>query len=522
MKDSNKTSPLRLQLIVAIATNPLAHEAIDRAYNQKPDYYYESYFKSDFFEYPVFRLYPTYKYMYIKKMAGIYADAATRDDYELVIKLMRRGYNAVYQYIKKSESVEMKKAVNIALRGESIESVDEETLGNIYIIIFYILEITNKNALNSQSFIYWTRRFMEYLNIMTTAERQHKEVAKYFKEVREYYSDFRIKESDYNVGNILDNLIDKDINERLEKEGLSISTITQEHYVQFRSDTFKSGGISSVVGLLSSMYKYMGFSELLLNQKFIKLEFDRFLSKYIQLVQVNQIPENLQEPLLISTIMAFALSKEYSYTRDEALDASEEASYVIQRAEKDRNKEELMRLKEQSAQQTEEIKQLKKELEGTKKNNEVISRELRRTKEELDESKASEKELVALRNHIYKLQQERPKFSREDSSTMDIEDSIEKLSLVDIVIVGGHSNWVANMKEVFPKFIYISGESVNADLSILDRRGVTVFFNTDNNTHSQYERVTNIMNKNDNKFHYISGVTNIDRAIALMVEVLEI
>lgn len=524
MTDVREVSPVRIQLIIAIATNPLSEELIDEVYNEKSGYYYDCYYNSSFFEHPVFRLYPTHKYMYIKKTAGIYADAVERNNYELVIKLMRRGYNALYQYIRKAEIVDMERAINISLRGEKIERVDEESLGNIYVVIFYILEIFNKQASNTQGFIYWTRRFLTYLDDMTKATENHAEVTKYFKDVRKYYKTFRIKESDYDVGNILDNLIERNTEERIKAEGLDISTISSEEYVVLRSDTFKSGGIASVVGMLSGMYKYMGFSELMLNQEISKSEFDLFLSKYLQLISANNIPEELHETLLLSSIMAFALSKEYHYTRNEALDTVEKMSHMTNKVEKEKDRKRIKNYKSQTNELKRENKRLKKKLKNVEDSNKKISKELNRTQKELDKNKKNEKELIALRSHLFKLQQNEQKLSQEDSDafTANKQEYIEQLSALDIIIVGGHSNWVSNMRNPFPDFTYISGESVNTDLSMLDRKGAIVFLNTDNNTHAQYERVVSVMNKNDNNFHYISGLTNIDRTIAFMIDKLEL
>lgn len=510
---------LRTQLIIAIATNPLSEESVTQEHEKKPEYYYECYYKSRFFEHPVFRLYPTRQYIIVKQMAGIYADAENRKDYELVIKLMRKGYNAVYQHIKRRDVVDVKRAVNIALRGRKIEFIEEEELGNIYIVIYYILEVLNKEVINQESIGYWANRYIRHLDGMAKQKDQHEDVTKHFNDIRAYYQKYRIKESGYNVSNILDNLIERDIREELTVRGLRIENIPQEVYVQLRSDLFKKGGTISTIGFLSGLFKYFGFSELLLSQDMSKEAFDKYLSKYNVLVEMNNIPVELQETLFLSTMMVFALSSEYAYTREEALDSSEYTTHILQKERQRGENEELIQLRKEANLWEIERKKLKNELKETKEIADKERRALRRTKEELIQSKENEKELIALRQHIFKLQQESTMFSKEQPTPADeLDEMKEYLKELAIVVIGGNNNWVLSMKSEFPNFTYIDGNAVNADLAILDRPETIVFFNTDANSHSQYERVTRIMNENGNAFHYISNTTNIDRTIHLMYD----
>lgn len=117
------------------------------------------------------------------------------------------------------------------------------------------------------------------------------------------------------------------------------------------------------------------------------------------------------------------------------------------------------------------------------------------------------RELVALRDYVYKL-------TEEDSPAQPISVDImkETLSRYHIVIIGGHSNWVSKMKKEFPDWVYVNPEaSGSTDVSIVDKADHVYFF-TDTISHSKYYQFMNVVRERKVDFGYIHGV-NIEKNI---------
>lgn len=128
---------------------------------------------------------------------------------------------------------------------------------------------------------------------------------------------------------------------------------------------------------------------------------------------------------------------------------------------------------------------------------------------------AEHAELVALREHVYSMT-EIP-----EESGISIDDMKRMLSSKKLVIIGGNSNWVLKLKELFPDWVFVgAGRSGTIDEHILDNADFVYFF-TDTMSHSVYYRFIQMVRNNNLPFAYIHGV-NLDLNIRQMYkEVIE-
>lgn len=120
---------------------------------------------------------------------------------------------------------------------------------------------------------------------------------------------------------------------------------------------------------------------------------------------------------------------------------------------------------------------------------------------------ASNRELAALRDYVYKL-------TENDHPITDktIESMKETIAGYRIVIVGGHSNWLSKMKKEFPDWIFADPKaSGSTDVSIVNKADYVYFF-TDTISHSKYYQFMNTIRERKINFGYIHGV-NIEKNI---------
>ena len=141
-----------------------------------------------------------------------------------------------------------------------------------------------------------------------------------------------------------------------------------------------------------------------------------------------------------------------------------------------------------------------------------MSEEIARLKDQLD---TQQKELVALRDHVYNLTEE-----DEVRETVSVQEMKDYLKTLRIIIVGGHKNWRQKMKQEFPDWTYIDATvSGTMETSVVDRADHVYFF-TDTISHSTYFKYMNVVKEHNVDFGYIHGV-NIENNMRQMYRELK-
>lgn len=121
-------------------------------------------------------------------------------------------------------------------------------------------------------------------------------------------------------------------------------------------------------------------------------------------------------------------------------------------------------------------------------------------------------ELIALRNHVYETTM------NDTSSPIEIsaDEMIKELNNKKILIVGGHTNWIARMKELFPDWKYINFKSTTTiNDSVLNESIDYVYFFTDMLKHHVYYRFVGLVKTKGLTFGYLNG-SNIDATVKQM------
>lgn len=135
-----------------------------------------------------------------------------------------------------------------------------------------------------------------------------------------------------------------------------------------------------------------------------------------------------------------------------------------------------------------------------------------RAEASLIEYQSDREELITLREHVYNYTEEDIVLTEKSR-----QDYIDQLKDKKIVIIGGHTNWVRQLREIFPKWTYVNYKSTTTvDDSILTNAD-HVFFFTDMLKHHVYYRFINLVRERKIPFGYISS-SNIDKGLKQMAE----
>lgn len=504
--------------IVGMCLNKNLFPEIDKVYETNSHAYYKAYRESNYYSNELFELFKTDEFIHMKKMTGILMYSEQQNDSKTIQGLIKKGFNPIYRYVSNQKTPDYAKIMELAQRRREIEAVSETELISVTLVSLYLATALGKEMKNHKAAMLWLQTIATNYDQMIYAKNNpyEKQIEEKKERVDKWLEYLDAKRSKFNINNILDNLIEKDVDRLLEKNNMTRERLTMNQYTEIRNQTFSDSqsDISNRIGFLSGMFKIMGVSESAYGTTLEEAKLKKILAQFEKLMELNDLSEE-EGPLAIMVVLMMAgFAKEYEDTRENSLKEAQEQSYYEIEKSYDKNQEEVQALKKEQTKLNSKLITEREKFLFLKKKDENQEREIKRLKDELEKKTETEKELIALRTFVFE--------QRENKVEEIVETTDEdKLKEEDVVIIGGNENWVKQMKQRFPDFTYVGANAVNVDLSFLNRPGVNVFFNTATNSHAQYERVMKVMNKNDNDFYYLNDTTNVDKTIFQMLHLMD-
>lgn len=128
-----------------------------------------------------------------------------------------------------------------------------------------------------------------------------------------------------------------------------------------------------------------------------------------------------------------------------------------------------------------------------KRNQELVNELTRQQKvgEEKEKQSIKDKEeLISLRNYVYQLTEEENDLENDNTKYKEEQrDKVQKFwSKQAVVVIGGHINWQQKIKNVFPKWSYVSANQ-RAFVSDMINDKAYIICNTEILSHSVYYKV---------------------------------
>ena len=169
-----------------------------------------------------------------------------------------------------------------------------------------------------------------------------------------------------------------------------------------------------------------------------------------------------------------------------------------------------------------EIESLRARLREKEQENRHLREQMHTAKATYDEQEVLLKkyqgerdELIALRDFAYRQDTDLPPIKEETLEQMK-----EAIAARDIVIVGGHTNWINKLKSMFPKWLYASADSYKTiDGPMLDNKEKVYFF-TNHISHSNYNKFIAAVRERNMPFGYLANV-NLESLIRQIYEEME-
>lgn len=490
---------LHERLILSLGSDERMHEKIDAIYAERKEEFYYHYRTSRFYEHPAFDLYLTKQKQRMHKVTGILYEAVETGNFMDVHRIIKEGYNKLYRYLDKADKPGYERVLKLLTNGREMESVDEQEIINTFVVVLFLLQQFGKNMPLTAEFImpYLGKAVQlqqDTLDTMAGIEKRNTFELTTFD--KEQMRRFRVKEANYSISNILDWFIEEETKQKLEAMG---KDYLGNAYEGTRSSVFRDGKHASLIGALSGLYKTQGISENILALKLEPYHLERFFFHFDRLFRENNLPDDLYDAVALTALFGFAVNMEYHDTRKNYLKPAEEETFAEMTLIREEMDKKEASWKREKAQLEHALALAREKNKSVAKNNDHLERENKRLKQDLADSKENEKELIALREFAFSLQQE-----EEPEKSPATVLSTPQLDACHVVVVGGHENWANKLREERPAFTFIHPDEKTISLSFLNRHNTVVFFNTTYNNHTIYERVMKEMRKNDNRLFYIN------------------
>lgn len=155
-----------------------------------------------------------------------------------------------------------------------------------------------------------------------------------------------------------------------------------------------------------------------------------------------------------------------------------------------------------------ELEQLRSKLHLQENTTRELQKQLRDTRRKLAEQEElshhheeERKELSVLRDYLYHLTE-----GMEQEPDIPYEAMMEHIADLDIMIVGGNDNWVKKLRNMFPKWRFLSPNASAAVSSMQTAKIDKAYFFTDTLGHSQYYKYMQVIRNRQISFGFIHGV----------------
>lgn len=489
-----------LLIIMAIGSRDSLHDEIAKLYRENRDTYYELFKNSIYYQDRRLASLSVQNYRAIQQFIGIYLLEQTFDSNQTTMKMIKKGYRFVYNFVKNQLKVDFYK-----LRDQYIDYVKKNVLeknihsAHLFGIALYLCRELNKTIIFDEFDITLMKDSIGQVFLDMVAEPEEMEAAEAF---LEQYRKIGIMKKDFSLP--LKDLIvsmNKQHNEEQSEEGL--------HHEMESHDFYK--GLSKVALIL----QYCNINPLDL-QNIISIDQQKIreiVSLCLSSIEIFRLKEE-PHSLLGTYLLIYALATDYNLTKHDLIVTSQEEVQqelfnlkreyerkiqLIER-EEEQKQANISRLMESNNRLIEQVQELEKQL---------------LKKEKLVEEK--NEKIIDLENQLDTLRKKL--VSMEESKDQELSEA-EMAAAINgkkCVIVGGLKSWQDQLREWLPSARFIQPEELGIDLEFIQSADL-VFFNESVNNHAMYQKIKSKLEGTDIPISYSGGNTNMRISLKKMYE----
>lgn len=400
---------------------------------------------------------------YFKKLIGIIEYAGKYEYADDIVYLFKKGYHNCYKYFKNLEKIDDFGEYTVYLKQNLVKDyTSDEELNCMIVAGLFFTGMISENISechNTEDFITYLQMYSDF-NFSGYGRIEIKKIAA--DELKKIRKENPLKSD-------LENYIHKSVSEDenpyaflYDVEGISSLSI-------FEDVEIKKKDLDELIYIYSRAKSFKS-----------RITLDDFC---IPAVQIKCILKAYNQAKRIY----FENNRESTYL--EMQKKQEEIEESGKQLEKERN---AMRKLEESAAHREKL--LKEEINALKKENTTMKRHL-------EQMESDAREVIALREYAYSRKNGKEEDYKE-TEDREIDSSI--LNEISGVVIGGHPNWQLRLKEMLPKWKFISPDVTLAEEIV--RNASLVILNVSYIGHPMYNKAISIIRTHGIKMGYVDNV----------------
>ncbi|MCU7756888.1 hypothetical protein N7988_28075 (plasmid) [Bacillus cereus] len=495
-------------LVVAIGSRHLIQSEIKEIYNKDQEYYFELFKNSCYYKDNRIKALSALNYKAIQQFIGIYLHGKQHESNDTILKLIKKGYKFVFNFVKNRNEVDFYELRDAHLKYVSKNSFSKTVhSANIFTIALYLCNQLSKKIIYEEFDINLINQSLSQisseLKVDISENMDDGEFLNQYKQLGILKRGFTLP-----LNNLIIAMNNIHKQQYAEKNNLNFNLHAEKINKEISNHAFYSG-----ISRITYMLTYCNIDPIDL-QNVTTITDDKFKEIFgicLMYLGRDYTQEELYS-LLASYLIIYSLAQDYDTTKHNYIvSSSDEMFYELKKLKNDyENKINTMQHNEEKKQR--EIDQLVK-----------INKRMEISLIELEQNiKKKENEIQELRDTIYKLEEQKDKLIQEKISyeSQDLrnqEPSVEKIASYinnrKCIIVGGDKNWQGNIRDYLTKCHFISPDELNIDLEYLKNYDLIIFNETYNN-HSMYNKIKVNANSYKIPIVYSGSYTNIRRLLA--------
>lgn len=491
-----------LLIMMAVGSRDSLHKEIAEIYREKREVYYEFFKKSPYYKDQRLASLSVQNYRAIQQFIGIYLFEQSINSEQTTLKLIKKGYRFVYNFVKNSLKVDFYK-----LRDQYIDYVKKNVMeknihsAHLFGIALYLCGKMDKPILFDDFDVNLIKSSIEQvfldMEVILAEADEAEEFVEQYRKKNTWKKDFSLPLKDLIVS-----INRQHSEEETSKEG-------EEQPVSH--DFYK--GLSKV----ALMLQYCNINPLDLqnitniDQEKMKEIVSLSLSA-IDMFELDEAPHSL----LGTYLLIYALSTDYNRTKHDLIVTSqEEAQQDLFNLKKDYERK-LRLIEKEEEQKNRKIEQLEESNNRLIERIQELEKQLQKKENFLEDQNGKisrlEKEQKRL---LEQLEDVRKPMEKEIS----VEEMAEHINDYQCVIVGGLKSWQEQLKEYIPSARFIEAEELNLNFDFLLSADV-IYFNEAVNSHAMYQKIKSKLENSSVPICYSGRNTNMYHSLKKIYEVV--
>ncbi|MEQ6378011.1 hypothetical protein RZN25_14425 [Bacillaceae bacterium S4-13-56] len=497
-------------ITLAVGSRQYIHPDIQGFYEQNKSYYFRLFKESPYYNNERITCLSISNYKAIQQFIGIYLDEKEHAAHEITLKLIKKGYKQVYNYMKNKQVVDL-----YELRDTYLDYVKKKRLrksvhsAHIFgIALYFCRELDIQIVYDDLDVELMNGSFAQIFNPL----KNEFSISEHAQDFLERYKHIGAHKKDF-FSPLNNFLIDiNSIHQEIVAEELNLNINLQSHLEQIQEIMAKHPFMIGI-NKISLMLQEFNIHPVDL-QNITTITHDQL--KEIITFCLIQLGENYTEEDLYemfgSYLILFSLAKDYSATKERYIvQFSDELFYEVNKVKKEYESK-FEQVEKEEGQKETKIQRLENQNEKLKSTIFDLEKQASKKNNTIEELLEKIRSIEGEQNRLESKLKDFEKLLTTSREDPPIQEMVDYLNSKKGVVIGGTDNWRAKLAQHFPGYLYFSPEDKNIDLDFLKNYDCIIYDETYNN-HTMSNKIKPIIANHNIPMIYTGGITNADLII---------